>query len=174
MSYIGQIVIIALRFIIPCFMPYFPFDAVWANFLLDVTDGDLLGVLGMNGQTYQLIDKAADYWSYIFMVIAGRNWKIRKTLYWLFGLRTIGQFLFFTTQKEIYLFYFPNFLGPLITVYVTLMYFLKSEEAAYRFYRKYLVIIWILIVIYKMAGEWTLHYANIDLSLLFFGLNGNK
>lgn len=44
-----------------------------------------------------------------------------------------------------------------------------SEDKAYNSYRKHLILIWIIILGYKLWNEWYLHFANIDLSTFFFG-----
>lgn len=172
MYLIGQYFFIILKFIIPLFMPFFPFQAVWSNYVLDVVDGDILGALGLPDHTYQLIDKTADYWSYIFMLIVAWRWKIRKTALLLFIYRSVGQLLYFTTGNELALFYFQNFLEPLLMIYTLLIFRFKSEAKAYTYYKKHWLIVWSIIVIYKVWNEWMLHFANIDLSTLLFGING--
>lgn len=149
-----------------------PFLAVWANYFLDIVDGDVLMGLGMNDHQYQLIDKSADYISYIFMLILGSRWKIKNLVIGLFVYRTIGQALFFVTGNELWFFYFQNFLEPLMMVYTLLMFKNRSEEKAYLFYKKHIILIWTIILAYKLWNEWYLHFANIDLSTLFFGING--
>ena len=172
MSGILQKIIVALKFLIPPLFLKFPFQAVWGNYFLDVIDGDILHFLGMNEVTYQTIDKASDYVSYIFMLILGTRWRIRKIIVWLFIYRTIGQILFFITNKEIVFFYFQNFLEPLVMIYALLLFKKKSESKAYETYKKHFKLIWGIILAYKIWNEWYLHFANIDLSLLIFGISG--
>jgi hypothetical protein len=167
-----QIIIIALKFIIPALLLVFPFAAAWLNYLLDVIDGDMLQSLGMSDYNYQTVDKFADYVSYIFMLILGFRWRIKKTIIGLFVYRTIGQALFFITRNELMFFYFQNFLEPLVMIYTLLIFKQKSEEKAYLTYKKYFILIWGIIIAYKVWNEWYLHFANIDLSTIFFGFNG--
>ncbi len=167
-----QIIIIALKFIIPALLLVFPFAAAWLNYLLDVIDGDMLQSLGMSDYNYQTIDKFADYVSYIFMLILGFRWRIKKTIIGLFVYRTIGQALFFITRNELMFFYFQNFLEPLVMIYTLLIFKQKSEEKAYLTYKKHFIMIWGIIIAYKVWNEWYLHFANIDLSTIFFGFNG--
>lgn len=174
MDLIGIYIIVALKFLLPLLMPWCPFPAVWGNYVLDVIDGDLLGSLGLTNDTYQLLDKSADYVSYVMMLALAWRWRIRKEALYLFIYRTIGQILFFATGNEIALFYFQNFLEPLIMSYTLLLVRLKSEENAYAFYRKHLIVMWTIIVLYKLWNEYMLHFANIDLSAFLFGINGNK
>ena len=170
---IGIIFVVLLKFVIPVLMLWWPIAAVWANYVLDTVDGDILGSLGLSNAPYQLIDKTADYWSYIFMVLVARHWHIRRTVYVLFAYRTIGQVLFFATGNELVFFYFQNFLEPLMLIYVLLIWRAGSENRAYSLYRRHILLIWAIIILYKLWNEWYLHYANIDLSTLLFGVSGN-
>lgn len=157
-------IIIALKFLLPVGIAFFPFTAGWANFVLDTIDGDLLIPLGLEDATYQPIDKFADWLTYIGMVVAAwrGRWYIRKWIYGLFGLRTIGQLLFFVTNDERIFFIFPNFLEPLFLIYASLLSFKKDKaEAAYR---KWRWAIWIFVVVYKMQDEYITHIGNIDRS----------
>lgn len=172
MQLIAQYIVVALKFIIPALLLWFPFPAAWANYFLDVFDGDILQHFGMEEYTYQTVDKIADYVSYIFMLILGRRWKIKKLITALFIYRTIGQALFFITRDELALFYFMNFLEPLVMAYTFLLFKFKSEKKAYASYKKHLVLIWAIIIGYKVFNEWYLHFANFDMSTVLFGLNG--
>lgn len=150
----------------------FPFFGLWGNYVLDVIDGDILLSLGMQESTYQLLDKSTDFISYIFMLILGLRWSIRKTVILLFVYRITGQILYFVTGNELIFFYFQNFLEPLMMIYALILFRQKNEKQAYEVYKKHLILIWAIILIYKIWNEWYLHFANIDLSLLFFGFSG--
>ncbi len=168
------IVIIAFKFILPSLMLFNPLIGMWSNYFLDIIDGDILLSLGLTEIQYQTIDKLADFFSYIIMLITVYkfNWKIKKTATILFIYRAIGQSLFFLTGKEIMFFYFQNFLEPLLLIYTILILIKKSSQKAHHFYKKHLLIIWAIILIYKIWNEWYLHFANIDLSSIFFGWSG--
>ena len=92
---IGLVVI--AKFIVPVLIVPFPFAAGWANFVLDTVGGDLLIPLGLDDGPYQLIDKSADWFIYLAMLLAARTWKISRTVAVLFAFRTVGQLLFFIT-----------------------------------------------------------------------------
>jgi len=160
----GIAVIIAAKFIVPLLLVPFPFAAGWANFVLDTVDGDLLIPLGLEDGTYQPIDKAADYVTYIFMAMAAwkGNWPIRKWIIGLFLLRTVGQLLFFITNNEAVFFYFPNFLEPLFLIYATILFF-KKDQASEVFKRRQIPIA-IFIFLYKMQDEYITHIGNFDRS----------
>ena len=117
LAWIGIVVIIGAKYLVPVLLVPFPFAAGWANFVLDTIDGDLLIPLGLEDATYQPIDKAADYVTYIFMVISAwrGRWPILKWIVAFFVLRTVGQALFFITGNEAIFFYFPNFLEAAVS-----------------------------------------------------------
>ena len=161
-----------LKFFMPVLLLRFPFQASWGNYVLDVIDGDILLYLGMEENMYQIVDKVADYWSYIFMLILGLRWQIRKTIIALFAYRTVGQALFFITRNELVFFYFQNFLEPLVMIYALLLLKQGTEEKTFLIYKKHFKLIWVIILGYKLWNEWYLHFANIDLSLFFFGFTG--
>lgn len=172
LSVLLQLFVIALKFLVPAMLLWFPFPAAWGNYFLDVVDGDILLLLGMDEGVYQTIDKFADYISYIFMLVLGLRWQIRKTIIALFAYRTIGQVLFFTTRNEMVFFYFQNFLEPLVMAYTLLLFRNKTKPKAYKSYKKHFYLIWAIIIAYKVWNEWYLHLANIDLSKFFFGFSG--
>jgi hypothetical protein len=153
-------VIILAKYAIPLLIIPFPFAAGWANFVLDTADGDLLIPLGLEDDTYQLIDKSADWVTYVGMAFAARRWKIKKTVYALFAMRTVGQLLFFITRAEIVFFLFPNFLEPLFLIYATIRHFRKDRVGD--IYTAHRVAIWIFVVAYKLQDEWVTHVGNID------------
>lgn len=156
------VVILIAKFTLPLLLPFFPFAASWANFILDSIDGDLLVPLGLPNATYQLWDKSADYLTYIMMLFAARNWPIRKTVFALFAFRTVGQALFFITHDDTFFFYFPNFLEPLFMIYAFLLW--KYKDKAFAVYKKHILPIWIIIISYKMWNEYNIHIARTDLS----------
>jgi len=168
------LIIIFLKILVPFSMLKFPVFGLWGNYFLDVVDGDILLSLGLTDAAYQIIDKLADLVSYIFMLILGLRWSIKKTIIILFAYRFIGQILFFITGNELVFLYFQNFLEPLMMIYALILFRQKSDKKAYATYKKYFILIWAIVLIYKIWNEWYLHFANIDLSLLFFGFSGGK
>lgn len=174
MTFFLQILTVALKFVVPSLMLRYPFPAVWANYFLDVIDGDILLSLGLSDYTYQTIDKFADYYSYIFMLILGLRWNIKKIIIILFAYRTIGQILFFVTRNELVFVLFQNFLEPLVMTYSLIIFIQGSEKKAFRVYKRHFILIWLIVIGYKLWNEWYLHFANIDLSLMFFGFTGGQ
>ena len=159
--------VVFLKFFLPVFLLRYPFQASWLNFILDTVDGDILIRFGLSDSVYQLLDKAADFTTYLFMFLAGRSWQVGRIIAALFAWRTIGQALYFATQNELVFFFFPNFLEPFFMIY-SLLLFINPQKAQWR-YEKHLFLIWFIVVAYKMWNEWNTHLANIDLSETFFG-----
>lgn len=156
--------VVALKFGLPLLLVPFPFAAGWANFVLDTVDGDILVPLGLHEPTYQLVDKAADWVTYVLMVVAAWRWRIWRVVLALFVLRSVGQALFFLTGDELMFFFFPNFLEPLFLVYATIRFF--KQDRAHEFFQRHVVALTLLIVVYKMQDEWITHVANVDRSEL--------
>lgn len=162
-------IIVFLKYILPFGMFLFPFQVSFANFILDSVDGDILMHWGLPFVLYAPIDKTADYLTYFVMLLVGRKWKIKKTILALFLYRSVGQILYFATGHDKYLFYFPNFLEPLFILFSALVF--VDRKMAYERYKKYILSIWILIILYKMWNEYNLHVGHIDLSEKYFGIN---
>lgn len=161
---VAIVVILAMKFLVPVGIPFFPFIFGWINFVLDTIDGDLLVPLGMDDASYQPIDKIADWATYLGMAAAARRfrWSIRHWIYALFAFRSVGQVLFLVTGAEWWLFVFANFLEPLFLVYATAWFFLKGEERTAVWFVRHRTVIVVLVVLYKLQDEYVTHIGNID------------
>ncbi len=159
--------VLVLKFVLPLLILRYPFQASWANFVLDTVNGDILMPLGLAPATYQAGDKAADWVTYVAMFLAGWRWEIRRTIAVLFVLLSVGQLAYFATGRDIVFIFFPNFLEPLFMIYSLLVF--RDEGKAHERYRRHWLLIWSIVVVYKMWNEWNIHVARIDLSQLFFG-----
>jgi hypothetical protein len=168
MNAVATVGLVALKYLLPVLLIPFPFAAGWANFVLDSVDGDLLIPLGLPNEVYQRIDKSADWVTYVFMVAAAWRWPMRRVVIALFLFRSIGQALFFVTEDEFVFFLFPNFLEPLFLGYATIAFF--KGGGAPGFYRRHIIAIWAIVVLYKMQDEWITHVGNVDRTDLIRGL----
>lgn len=166
-------VVIAFKYGLPLLLAFFPFAAGWANFALDSVDGDILVPLGVPEPTYQLIDKSADWLSYIGMVVAAwwMRWPMRRLILALFLFRSAGQAAFFVTGDELMFFLFPNFLEPLFLVYATIRAFRRADAPAS--YGRHRLAIWTVVVLYKMQDEYITHVSNVDRTEIIRGLLGS-
>jgi hypothetical protein len=169
MNWLVVVPVVAAKFLLPVALIWFPFAAGWANFVLDTIDGDLLIPAGLGNSSdpnenhlYQNLDKIADYTTYVFMVIAAWKWPVRKWIIALFAVRTVGQTLFFVTQNELMLLFFPNFLEPLFLVCATLLFFKRA--AAWDHLMRYRFVYGPAIFIYKMQDEVLTHLVDFDRS----------
>lgn len=174
-------IIVALKFLLPVTIIFFPFAAGWINFILDSIDGDILIPLGLNNSTYQPIDKIADWVTYIGIVIYAykAQWPIKKLILGLFIFRSIGQALFLTTGNELIFFYFPNFLEPVFLVAASFLAYQRVikkqknwQSKAFATMKRHRFIIITAIVVYKMQDEFFTHVANVDRTELIQKLFG--
>jgi hypothetical protein len=101
-------------------------------------------------------------------VIAAWRWPIHKIVIALFVFRSIGQGLFFLTEDEIMFFLFPNFLEPLFLAYATILLFKRA--GAPTFYRRHVIAVWAIVVLYKMQDEYITHVGNVDRTELIRGI----
>jgi len=150
---------------------FMPFAGGWLNFILDSSDGDMLIPLGLANDTYQPIDKIADWVTYICMVVLAyrSKWPFKKLILGLFLFRSIGQILFLTTHNELFLFFFPNFLEPLVLVTATIMFVQRVFKKKKDWFKRTFVVIHehrfaviAGVFIYKMQDEFFTHVSNTD------------
>jgi hypothetical protein len=102
--------VVSLKFAVPSLMVQLPFAGAWGTYVLNGVNGDVLLELGVSEEAYQTIDKTADYFSYVVMLIVGLRWRTKRLIVLLFVYRTIGQALFFKTRNELAFVSFPNFM----------------------------------------------------------------
>ncbi|MGE3857990.1 MAG: hypothetical protein AB7G21_13615 [Dehalococcoidia bacterium] len=155
---------VTAKFLLPLALIPFPFAAGWANFVLDSVDGDLLIPAGLPDPLYQNIDKSADWFTYLCIVVAARRWPIWRLIVALFVFRSVGQAAFVVTQDEFVFFLFPNFLEPVFLVCATILRFRGAD--AWAFASRHRWVLGALIVLYKMQDEYVTHVANVDRSEL--------
>ena len=96
------------------------------------------------------------------MVVAAWRWPVRRWIIALFAVRTVGQTLFFVTQNELMLLFFPNFLEPFFLVCATLLFF--KHAATWGHLMRYRFVYGPAIFIYKMQDEVLTHLVDFDRS----------
>jgi hypothetical protein len=62
----------------------------------------------------------------------------------------------------------------LFMIYALVLFVKKSEVKAFVVYKKYWWVVWGIVLAYKLWNEWYLHLANIDLSIMIFGIDGRS
>lgn len=163
--------IMVAKFALPFLILRFPFAAGWANYALDSADGDLLIPLGLPDETYQPVDKIADWVTYVAMVaLAYRDaWPTRRLMLGLFLFRSIGQVGFLVTGNELILATFPNFLEPLFLVTASILVYERVvrrrpdwRAQGFATLHRHRWLLGTLIVVSKLVDEFITHVANID------------
>lgn len=147
----------------------FPTSATLWTFLTDWADGEFFKRAGFTKSRYQTIDKILDYYWYVFILLFILfNPVPQKTLfYFLFGVRTIGQLIYFINRKEEALFFFPNVFEILFYVYVLSLVVPRMNE--YLYLPKLLSTLAIIIPV-VLVREYILHIRKSNLSWFFTGV----
>ena len=107
-----------------------------------------------NESTYQVIDKINDticYTLLLFYILknGGMSSNYNYLIILLFIYRLIGVYLFLINNNRKYLFYFPNFFLEISLGIMIINYF--------QMLKKFKVIIFLIIVIYKIIQEYYVH-----------------
>jgi hypothetical protein len=157
----GQIVVIALRLLLPLLIPRFPLLGgllAMAIDALDVVIVEWFGPGGM-GDHYHTLDKLLDlYYLSLEAWVASRwaNRPARVVALALFGWRVVGVALFELTGERAVLFAFPNlFEWWFIAFLVVVRFFPRHEPRTWR-----AVVTWLAILLVpKLGQEYLLHVA---------------
>jgi hypothetical protein len=163
---VAAAVVIGLRVLVPLSILRFPLAGALLAMVLDALDvvlvDALAGLIGEPpgfGPRYSQIDKALDTWYLALeLVVAWRRWPertLRRTAALLFAWRLIGVVAFEVTRIRPLLLVFPN-LFENFYLYVTVVrrWFprLLPKTAVS------LVLVLLILLIPKLAQEWTLHF----------------
>ena len=161
MNWIAIGLVVIAKFVVPLLIIPFPFAAGWANFVLDTVDGDLLIPLGLDDGPYQLIDKGADWFTYIGMLFAARQWQISRTVVVLFVFRSRrpAALLHHGCGDRVLL--VPELPGAAVPDLRDHPPFQAGRRGA-DIYMRHRAGIWVFVVLYKLQDEWVTHVGNID------------
>jgi hypothetical protein len=157
-------IVVGARFLVPLFIPRYPWPAIITALLVDLVDQTVLAQFTQLPQeAYQSYDKALDiYYLTIAYLATFRNWGHLAAIRYgrfLFYFRLLGVVLFEVIEARSLLLLFPN---------VFEYFFIYYESARLRWNprrlsKKHLTIaiaaIWILI---KLPQEYWLHIAQLD------------
>ena len=110
--------------------------------------------------TYQISDKITDIICYSILLYytinhGGLSKNENCILFILFIYRVIGTIIFITKKDRKYLFFFPNFF-----LEITLGLMVIKHHTNLKKYKKEIII---LIILYKIAQEYIMHYNNMQL-----------
>ena len=158
------LVVLALRFIIPLFIPRFPLPAILAALVLDAADQTIFQQFtNLNLDGYQNYDKALDifYLTIAFLAVY-RNWTNTSAINvarFLWYYRLIGVWLFEVFQERWILFIFPNTFEYFFIAYAAIRTQWDPRRLSHRAVIGLAAFIWIFI---KLPQEWWIHIAQND------------
>ena len=163
MELIVFVTIVALRFIIPLFIPRFPVPAIILALVIDAVDQTIFAAFNVEPPNYQSYDKALDiYYLSIAYISTIRNWYVRTPFLASQGLwyfRLVGVLLFELIGARIILFLFPNTFEYFFIYYESLRTRWKTKRITSKHIVLAVAFIWIFI---KLPQEYWIHVAQLD------------
>lgn len=160
----GELIVIALRLIIPLLILRMPLLGGIAAMVLDALDVVLIELIGLGGfgGHYPELDKALDSYYLTLELFVALRWTspyARRPAIWLFIYRGIGVVAFEVSHLRIMLFLFPNlFENWWLYVLVVARFFPQLYPRSVRAVAIPLAIL----LVPKMAQEYLLHYAEAE------------
>ncbi len=158
------LIVLAMRFIIPLFIPRFPLPAILLALVIDAADQTIFQQFtNLNLDGYQNYDKALDifYLTIAFLAVY-RNWTNTTAINvarFLWYYRLIGVWLFEVTQERWILFVFPNTFEYFFIAYAAIRTQWDPRRLSHRAVIGLAAFIWIFI---KLPQEWWIHIAQND------------
>ena len=158
------LVVLALRFVIPLFIPRFPLPAILLALVLDAADQTIFQQFtNLNLDGYQNYDKALDifYLTIAFLAVY-RNWTNTTAINvarFLWYYRLFGVWLFEVLQERWLLFVFPNTFEYFFIAYVAIATRWDPRRLTSRAVVGLAAFIWIFV---KLPQEWWIHIAQND------------
>jgi hypothetical protein len=158
------LVVLALRFGIPLFIPRFPLPAILVALVLDAADQTIFQQFtDLNLDGYQNYDKALDifYLTIAFLAVY-RNWTNTTAINvarFLWYYRLLGVWLFEVVQERWILFVFPNTFEYFFIAYVAIRTQWDPRRLTDRAVIGMAAFIWIFV---KLPQEWWIHIAQND------------
>jgi hypothetical protein len=154
-----------------------PLLATFFSVFLDTFDADFACNQTFSQNTYELVDKAIDYfWYTLILVFVTINFPHLFLIFLsLFLLRTVGTIFFAYTQNRLYLFLFPNLFENIFILLVLGSY---VNFLGFAIQGTYLYIFVAIAIILKLLQEWFLHVKKLSFRENLFKLPsrqwGNK
>ncbi|MGN6033300.1 MAG: hypothetical protein ACTHQE_16735, partial [Thermomicrobiales bacterium] len=158
------LLVVALRVIVPLFIPRFPLPAILVCLVVDGFDkGILESYTHMNLDFYQGYDKALDiYYQTIAFLSTMRNWSSAAAFAvgrFVFYYRLVGVVLFELLHARWMLFVFPNTFEYFFIFYEFVRLRWNPRRWGFTFWAAACAFIWIVI---KLPQEWWIHIAQLD------------
>ncbi len=156
--------ILAVRFIVPLFIPRFPLPAILIALVVDAADQSILQQLtDLELTNYQSLDKALDiYYLAIAYVSVYRNWTNPFAVHiaqFLWYYRLVGVLLFEVLDQRWLLVVFPNTFEYFFIAYCIIQTRWDPRRVSNRGMIELTAFIWIVI---KLPQEWWIHIAQND------------
>lgn len=157
----GQLIVIALRLVVPLLILRSPLVGGLAAMVLDTLDVVIIELIGLGGfgDHYSQLDKALDTYYLSLELIVALGWVsawARVPAIFLFVYRVIGVVIFELTGTRWLLLVFPNLFENWWLYCIVIAKFFPSIYP--RSFRT-VAIPMILLLIPKLGQEWMLHYA---------------
>ncbi len=154
---LGPILVIILRLVVPVSIRRWPLWGTVACLVLDAVDVILIDVIKLGDFTnYAQVDKLLDVYYLSFALIVSLAWQeklAKNTSIILFIYRLLGVILFEVTQLRILLFIFPNMFENWFLFWAAR----NRYFANWQLTPKRLTIVFIILLIPKLAQEYILH-----------------
>lgn len=162
-------IIVFLRLITPLFILSSVGWVSFLSFMYDWVDSEIFKRAGFTYSHYSTWDKFLDYWWYVFIMIyvLTNNVPGKNIFLILFLTRSVGQLFFYLTQKQYFLFLFPNVLE--IFFYFYLFSWVFPFLQPYMNYPKVLWPIGLITVLFVLPREYIIHVGKFNLSGFFTG-----
>jgi hypothetical protein len=156
--------ILAVRFIVPLFIPRFPLPAILICLVVDAADQSILQQLtDLELTNYQSLDKALDiYYLAIAYLSVYRNWTNPFAVgvaQFLWNYRLVGVLLFEVFDQRWLLVVFPNTFEYFFIAYCVIQTRWDPRRVTHRRMIELAAFIWIFI---KLPQEWWIHIAQND------------
>ena len=160
----GELIVIALRLIVPLLILRYPLFGGVAAMVLDGLDVVLIELIGLGGfgGHYPELDKALDTYYLTLELFVALRWQSGYARWPALALsiyRGIGVILFEVTHARIMLFIFPNLFENWWLYVVAVAQFWPR---LYPRSAKTVAIPLLILLIPKMAQEYILHYAELE------------
>lgn len=158
------LLVVALRVIVPLFIPRYPLPAILVCLVVDGFDkGILQSYTNMNLDFYQGYDKALDiYYQTIAFLSTMRNWSSAAAFAvgrFVFYYRLVGVVLFELLHARWMLFVFPNTFEYFFIFYEFVRLRWNPRRWGLTFWAGACAFIWVVI---KLPQEWWIHIAQLD------------
>lgn len=156
--------VVAIRFLIPLFIPRFPLPAILACFAIDAVDQSVFQAFtGLDLSGYQGYDKALDvFYLSIAMLAVLRNWASRpaaRIARALFYYRLVGVMAFELSGWRPLLLLFPNTFEYFFMFHECVRSRWSPTRMSARFYLAAAAAIWVVV---KLPQEYWIHIARLD------------